>query len=133
MAEPILFVDAEQVLADWLRAELVARGTNVPVSTRVPTSRPAQFVRILRTGGARHSLVTDAAQITVESWATSEPAAASLAQLVRALLGSAPGRVAAVVVYRVTEFSGPANSPDPETETPRYVQTFEIHLRGAAA
>ena len=133
MAEVIVFPDAEQVLCDWLEPALAARGTAVPVTTRVPSPRPARFVRVIRTGGVRATLVTDAPQVTVESFAGTEAAAAALAQLCRALLNAAPGQVAAAVVYKVVELAGPQNLPDPLTDQIRYTQTFEIHLRGAAA
>jgi hypothetical protein len=129
----VLFPDAEQVLCQWLAAALAAKGVTVPVVTSVPSKRPAMFVRLMRTGGARHSVVTDAALITVESFAARESAASSLAQMCRAVLNAAPGNVAAVTVYKVREIGGPQNLPDPVTTQYRYTQTFEVHLRGAAA
>jgi hypothetical protein len=131
-AEPILFPDAEAVLTSWLRGELVTHGTPLPVTTQVPEPRPDEFVRLVRTGGPRASLVTDAASITLEAWAATQDRASDVILLCRALLGAAPGRVAEVPVYLVTEFAGPAYSPDPSSGVPRYVQTFEVHLRGTA-
>lgn len=132
MAEVIVFPDAEQVVGDWLAAELAARGYTVPVGTRAPDPRPgAGFVVLKRTGGTRHSLVTDAALLTAECWADLESGALTLAELVRGLIHSAPGRLAGVKAVR--EASGPGNLPDPVSPQARYTQTFEIHLRGAAA
>jgi hypothetical protein len=129
----IMFPDAELVMCDWLRSALLARGYNVPVATAVPATRPPSFVRLMRTGGARHTLVSDAAQITVECFAVKESAAANLAAICRALIHSTPGQVPAVMVYRVEELGGPQNLPDPSTTQYRYTQTFEVHLRGTAA
>jgi hypothetical protein len=129
----IVFPDAEQLLCDWLRTSLLNRGYNVPVTTSVPATRPPSFVRLMRTGGARRTLVSDAAQITVESFAAKESAALMLATMCRALIHAAPGQLAAAMVYRVEELAGPQNLPDPTTTQARYTQTFEVHLRGAAA
>lgn len=134
MAEVIVFPDAEQVLGDWLSAQLAALGDDTAVSTRAPDPRPGRFVVLQRTGGPRTSLVVDAPQITVECWADEESAASDLAQLVRALLISASGmRTAGTTIYRVREASGPGNLPDPVSPQARYTQVFEIQLRGTAA
>ena len=133
MTEVIVFPDAEQILGDWLAAQLTTQGLTVPVSTRPPDPRPTRFITLRRVGGARANLVTDAALISIESWAEQGSAALVLAQLVRGLLLSAPGRLSTATVYRVREASGPGNLPDPVSEHARYTQTFEVRLRGTAA
>jgi hypothetical protein len=133
VTEVIVFPDVEQILGDWLAEKLAARGSDVPVGTRAPDPRPASFITLKRTGGPRANLVTDAALITVESWADQESAAHDLAQLVRGLLNSAAGQVTAATVYRVRETAGPGSLPDPVSPQARYSQTFEIRLRGTAA
>jgi hypothetical protein len=133
VAETILFPDAEDVIAEYLAAELTALGRGVPVGTRPPDPRPTTgFLVVRRTGGTRYTLVTDAPLVAVEAWAGQESVAYSLAQLVRGLLAAAPGRAPATV-YRVREASGPANLPDPVSPLARYTATYEIHIRGAAA
>jgi hypothetical protein len=37
--------------------------------------------------------------------------------------------VGTTVIYKVTEFSGPANSPDPISATPRHTWTVEVACR----
>jgi hypothetical protein len=131
MGEVIVFPDVEAVVVDFLAEHLSAAGVTIPVSTRVPSPRPARFVRVMRTGGAASSIVTDAAQVTVESYGGSESSTVVLAQFTRGLLRSMPGRVSAPVIYRVDEAGGPSNFPDPLTAQTRYSQTFVIYTRGA--
>lgn len=127
MVELIVFPDTVALLCGVLEDECA-----VPAGTRVPNPRPATFLRLDRTGGPRQTLVSDAAQVTVESWAASEAAAHDLAQLARAVLHTLPGTVVdGVAVYRVDEVSGPANLPDPLSDQARYSQTFAVHVRGA--
>jgi len=127
VAELIVFGDTVALVASVLAA-----GCDVPTGTRVPTDRPSTFIRVIRTGGPRSNLVTDAAQITVESWADTDGEAHDLAQLARAVLHALPGDVVdGVPVYRVEEFSGPADLPDPLSNQSRYSQTFAVHTRGA--
>lgn len=128
-AETIVFPDATLTIVDILEAALPGFGCDVPIGGHVPNPRPAVFVRVLRTGGVRATLVTDAAQVTVESWASRTGDAHDLAQLVRAVLLAAPG---AAGVVAVEELSGPADLPDPESNQHRFTQSFLVHTRGAA-
>lgn len=132
MTEIIVFADVEQLLTDWLPAQLTAHGRTVPVVTRVPTPRPTQFVRVMVTGGARNNMVQDRATVTYEAWAGTESAAASLAQLVRGLINSMPGQViGGVMVYR-SDDGAPVNLPDPDSAQSRYTGVMSLLLRGAA-
>lgn len=134
MNQVVVFPDAAAVVVGHLRAELAARDDSAKVGTRVPNPRPARFVRIRRIGGPRLNLVADRPQLSIESWAATEEQAADLAQLCRGLIHAMRGTtVAGVAIYRVTEFAGPAELPDPTSDQPRYVQTFEIAMRGTAA
>jgi hypothetical protein len=126
--ETILFPTVETVLVGWL-PELLG----VPVATDVPTSRPARWVRVIRTGGPRRGVVLDEAQVTVEAWGTSTEDAAQLAQLARAHIHAMQGRIfAGVLVVRVTAFGGPAWLPDPTSKQHRYTWTEQITVRGTA-
>ncbi|MFT9821152.1 hypothetical protein [Lysinibacillus sp. NPDC056185] len=134
MSAPVEFPDVEALLCVWLRAQLAARGRPVPVATRVPNPRPPAFVTVQRHGGIRATRVSDSPQVGVECWGASDADAHDLAQLVRALLGSLPGQqLDGLPVYRVQEWSGPANLPDPASEQPRYVFELQIHIRGSTA
>lgn len=97
----------------------------------VPNPRPATFVRVFRTGGPKATLVTDAAQLTIESWAADADTAATNAELVRAHINDLPGRtVSGVAFYRVDELSGPAELPDPLSESRRFTWSAAVHVRG---
>lgn len=131
--EPIAFPDTEALLVTYLGAELAARGDSATVHTQIPTTRPARFVVVPRVGGPRRNLVVDSPTIAVESWANTAESAYGLCRIVRALLGALPGRVVdGVPFYRIDEFSGPVNLPDPESYQARYTLTVSLSLRGIA-
>lgn len=105
--------------------------TGLPCVTVVPEKRPERFVRTVRTGGFRRDLVTDQARLTFECWNVRKVDAQADVQVIRGALDGLRGRVLdGIKVHRVDEIAGPADSPDPDTRTPRYVMTFEIALRG---
>ncbi|MFF9088652.1 hypothetical protein ACF1BE_19910 [Streptomyces sp. NPDC014991] len=129
MGAPVGFPDAVALVRAYLRDALVARGADVPVGTRVPSPRPARFVRLERVGGTRLDLVTDRPRLDVHCWGDSEESAADLAALVRALLFAMPGWRGAVA-YDVVEVGGPNTLPDPESQQPRVAFAVEVSLRG---
>lgn len=128
MAEPLIaFEDAEEVAVKHLMAVL----TGVHVSTDVPSPRPAQLVTVLRAGGTRRSLIADSPILIFQAWASNKPDAFDLVKLARAHVHAMPGSfVNDVWVYRVDEVAGPGYMPDPDTNTPRYQFTVQMHLRG---
>ena len=119
MIEAIVFPDAVELVCDHLRIQLAP----TPVVSRVPTTRPAAFVKVTRVGGVRRNLVTDEPTLTIEAWAATEQAAHDLSQLARAHVYAMPGDGD---VYRVTEFSGPALLPDPLSDQPRFSFTVAV-------
>lgn len=128
MAETIVFPDAVAKVRVWLDALLTE-----PVVHAVPHPRPAAFVQLTRVGGTSHDLVVDAAMVAVDCWAATSPAAMTLAQLVRAHLHAMNGEVVdGTAVYAVQELAGPGEVPDPDSDTPRVRQTFQIGLRATA-
>lgn len=131
----ILFPDVPAAVIGALNAQLPAVGfAGVPVRSRVPSTRPARFVLIRRTGGPRVNIVTDAAQLTIEAWAASDADAHDLAQACRAILIGLEGTVTGgVTLYGVNEFSGPAYLPDPESDQARYTWSASVNARGVAA
>lgn len=137
--ELIAFPDAEAVLVSYLNRELSRRGDAANVSTRhpsdveVPTRTGHRFVRVTRSGGPRAHIVADGAQMVVQCWDSDEVAAAELLQLVRALVWAMAGTdVDGTWVYRVQEFSGPVNYPDPDTDMPRYQISMNVSMKGRA-
>ena len=127
----VLFPDIEELLCAWLRAEL----DDVPVGNKLPNPRPDPFVLVQRHGGTRHTIVTDAAQIGLECWARHDYEAHDLLQHCRSLLiYRLPGQILdGHTVYRVDEFGGPSNLPDPASTSPRWVMELQVHVRGIAA
>lgn len=97
----------------------------------IPNPRPTIFVRVFRTGGPKATLVTDAAQLTIESWAPDADIACTNAELVRAYVNDLPGKVVGgSTFYLVEELSGPAELPDPLSESRRFTWTAIVHTRG---
>lgn len=133
MREVVAFPDVEAVLVGWLTVVLPGYGVNQTVSTRVPNPRPAQFIRIQRTGGPRQNIVVDGAQVTYECWDDDATQAAATARIVRAVLLAAHNTEtpSGAVIYQTEEFSGPALLPD-VSEQPRYSWTVRHHVRGVA-
>lgn len=133
--ERILFPDAAAAVISALNAQLSALGfTGVPVRSRVPNPRPARFLLVFRTGGPSVNIVTDAAQLTIEAWATSDVEAHDLAQVARAIVTGIEGTVTGgVTVYGVDQLSGPGYLPDPVSTQSRYTFTVTVNVRGVAA
>lgn len=109
--------------------------TDIPKTvTAVPKDRPPRFVRTIRTGGYMRDVVTDVARLTFECWNSNGKLDAERdAQAVRGALLALPGVLLGdgIKIHRVTEVAGPSDSPDPDTNTPRYVLTHEVHVRGS--
>ncbi len=133
-AEVVVFPDVVEAVTLYLRGELAGRGFTTTVATDVPTTRPAELVRVLRTGGVHHAdpgVPVEQAQITVECWAQAgQGDAHDLAQLCRALLFAARGVVEGVLFCRAEEIAGPAYLPDPLSDDPRYTLTVLLTVRG---
>lgn len=123
MAEGVLFPDVELAVCNALRNPLIG----LPVGNKVPATRPAEFVRVLRTGGLRESMRSEAAQITVEAWAGTEARASLILSQCRAVLNRSDG-----VLFGVHELSGPINLPDPSTAQIRYTMSFQVRARGTS-
>lgn len=123
VAEAVLFRDIEALVCTYLRKPLLG---SIQIGIRIPSTRPAEFIRVMRTGGPRETVASEAAQITVEAWAQSESRASLLLSQCRALLNAADE-----TIYGVRELSGPANLPDPVSSQIRYTQSFQVRARGA--
>lgn len=123
---PIVFADAAALVIDYLKSAM----PTMTVAHDVPNPRPDVFVRVYRTGGPRATIVTDAAQVSIESWAPDADTAMTNAQTARGHINDLPGRVVdGITFYRVDEFSGPAELPDPVSTSRRVTWTASVHLR----
>jgi len=123
VAEGVKFIDVPAVVCSTLRSSALLTG--LYVGTVVPPTRPAEFIRVMRTGGAKETVRSEAAQITVEAWAGTEARASDLLSTARAILNAADAQL-----FGVREFSGPANLPDPTTAQIRFTMSFQIRARG---
>lgn len=90
------------------------------VSSRVPSTRPAAFVKLTRTGGAHRDLVLTDSRILVECWGSTDTLAWDLCSRTWALVhASDTADMGSIVVNRV-ELTDPVNFPDSATGSPRY-------------
>lgn len=104
--------------------------TPLAVAHDVPNPRPTNFVRILRTGGPREG-VLDLVQLTIESWAYAADTAESNAQIVRRHINNMVGAsLSSHPVYKVVELSGPAELPDPLSDSHRVTWNIQAWIRG---
>ena len=130
MSESPFFANAINLLNAFTEAE-----TGIFTGTRVPSERPARFIRTTRTGGFRRDVITDVARITFECWGGTATEAEHDAQTVRDLYFRSRGTVlsnteARFTIHRVEEIAAPADNPDPDSDAARYTLTLEVHLRG---
>lgn len=133
VAETIVFPDGVLTAVTILRAGLTTKGDTASVHREVPAVRPSRWVQVVLTGGDRHTLVSDAKQVTVSAWAGRFDQAAALAELCRGILGAAAGSVVGgVPVYRVDEIGSPYDNPDPVTGSQRVTFSVRLHVRGVA-
>ena len=131
--EAALFADAEALICSYLRGALVPYVGAIHVSTDVPNPRPDDegFIRVIRTGGPQMNIVADGPQLTLEAWCYSAERAAEIMAYARALLHALEGSYFNnVAFYRLTEFTGPQNTADPDSSVCRYTWTFRIGVRG---
>lgn len=124
MVQTLAFPDIEELLSVHLGAVL-----GVPVGTRL--AAVASFVRVLRTGGPAPTRITDSPQVTIEAYHSRESGAIALLGRARRALADLPGtELGGWAVKSVTELGGPANLPDPTTESHRYTFTAVVQIRG---
>lgn len=124
MVQTLAFPDIEDLLCTHLTAVL-----DVPVGTRMASV--SSFVRVLRTGGPAPTRVTDSPQVTVEAYHSRESGAIALLGEARRALADLPGtELDGWAVKSVTELGGPANLPNPTTESHRYTYTAVVQIRG---
>lgn len=119
MPDAIKRRDAETTVRNYLLPYMT-----VPVSTQIPDPRPANFLRILRTGGVIENQFIDRAQITLEGWGDTEDDAADTLATALAWLERAEG-----LVFGLVELAGPANLPDPTSAQIRYTATVLARIR----
>lgn len=116
------FPDSEALVVQFLKMKLGA----VHVSTKVPKTRPAEFVRVWRTGGAAANRVLDQPIITVQAWGVNSH---DLIRQCREWLFNE--YVLMPLVRGVEETTGPYFDPDPGSNEDRYSCSVQLQVRAA--
>jgi len=97
----------------------------VLVSPQMPTTRPAQFIRVSQIGGHQPNVVTDAPRLLIEFWAANRMTASAMARVGGAALRNAAGTVVEGAFIRSwSNESGPVDYPDPDVSDMSRYQVF---------
>ncbi|QTV79485.1 hypothetical protein [Microbacterium sp. NIBRBAC000506063] len=104
------------------------------LGTKIPTAdpKPAEFGRVLTTGGAGRDLVTDTPTLILEGYAVTEQRARDLCALMVAIVEAAAraGSLGGVTCYAARVGSLPSNLPHPQVPTHfRFTATVSVDLR----
>jgi hypothetical protein len=128
--ETVVHPDTVAAVIAHLDAQLPAE---VIVRKDVPNPRPDRLVTVKRSGGPQATRVSDRPQLTIDVRDVADDAVHDLAMTVRALVGgmATGANRAGVIVYRVDEFGGPVDLPDPDDTRPRYRWIVSVHARRA--
>ncbi len=124
-----MFPDAVATTVAYLDSRAVAAGDSVRAHGRVPTTRPARFVRVMQTGSSRRSMAHRDVQLTVECWAPSEPDAERLGDLVHGWLCDMDTPEGHVPQGERGWLGGPYSQEDPLSGSPRHVMTCIVRQR----
>lgn len=122
MAEGVQFPDAELAMCNLLRNPSLG---GLPVVADIPATRPNEFVRVIRTGGPRETLRSEAPILAIEAWAQKKARAVEIANQARAVIDAAQG-----LIFGAVELAGPAYLPDPQSNQIRYTFTVQVRIRG---
>ena len=118
-AEVIVPPDTEAVVIGYLNPLVTP-----PVSSSVPSPRPAAFVRVTASGGEGFvGKIVHRSDVTVEAWATRRVEAFQL-------INECCGRLEASEVF-YAEANAPSWFPDPASEMARYVAVVHLAVRGS--
>jgi hypothetical protein len=135
MTQLVVFPDVTALAIDVISAELDERELTADVASRVPGDRTlgsGPLIVVRSTGGETYDTIFHTAQISVEAWDDDEAQAHDLCQLAVAILRSVAATVVAgTALYKVDITGGPAYSPDPQSEQPRYTVAAALTVRGA--
>lgn len=102
----------------------------VTVTSRVPKTRPAEFVQVRRAGGVPRPPVKELVRLDVFTWAESDPRALELGTDVRTAMWALSGTtLLGVTVYEVDEFKSLDSADDELTGTPRSWSTYALVIR----
>lgn len=118
------YPDAEDLLVDYLQPIV-----GVPVRTRVPRTRPEEWLQVRRSGGVE-DIVRDRPRLDLFAWAGDDGATRDLLMAARSAVHALEGTtLLGPACYGVEEFLGPTRADDRETGTPRMWMTVQLSLR----
>lgn len=131
-AEVAVLTELSTVLPTLGKQLTTAAGT---VGTKIPTRdpKPAEFIRVVATGGPGRDLVTGKHVLALEGYAKREQDARDLCALAVAVVEAAAraGVLGSVPCYAASA-SMPANLPHPDVPTHfRFTSTISVDLRKA--
>lgn len=132
VAELLVAADVEAAFIAELNAALPPVGFDVRTATKIPYSRPNEFVRVVVVGGTDRDLVTDSPTVAVEFFAVKEIRAERGAAYARAVLERAArsGSVGGFTCYSVSTLGRPVNLPiESVPDRFRYTFTCSADLR----
>lgn len=115
--------DVEKAFVAYLNGLLTPK-----VSTRVPATRPASFVRVQVVGGDSPNVALDAPRLLFECWGPDQGAAWALARETWARVSETRASFVGEVWVSSLTMSRPVNFPDPDTASPRYQFTADLRV-----
>lgn len=114
------FPDSEAMLVQFLGEKVFP----LHVGTKVPKDRPAEFVRVWRTGGAAANRVLDQPTLTIQAWGPNSY------ELIRVCREAVLNEYTLMPLVRgVEEITGPYFDPDPGTSIDRYSCSVQLQVR----
>lgn len=142
--EVLIPADAEVAALTELSLMLPAHGfpgltmTAGALGTKLPTAdpKPAEFGRVVATGGAGRDLVTDSPLLVLEGYAVKEQRARDLCAFMVAIIEAAArgGALGGATCYSANLGALPANLPHPQVpDRFRFTSTISVDLRRSAA
>lgn len=133
MAELLLLADAEGAAIRELDDQLPgADEADIPVVGTIPDPRPAEFIRVIASGGTTRDMVTGRHSITIEGWSERKLRAHHLVALGIAIIERAGrrGLLGGLVCHEPEALALPQNLPYPNVDDRfRYVATISVDLR----
>lgn len=123
------FPNPVAAIRTYLNARASDAGSPLLAYGGVPQPRPVRFTRLMLAGATDRSVAHRDARVVVESWAATEAQALEDAGLIHDWLCAMDEDDGHVPQGRDGWFGGPYSQPDPDSESPRYVQTVNLRQR----
>lgn len=120
------YADVTAALVTYLKT----KHPTLTVASRVPSTRPSEWIQVREVGGAQARPVRDSVRVDIFYWHTSEVSAMAGAQLVRTEIHALAGTsTLGVTCYRVDEVLRPRPLDDELSGSPRGWATYTLLVR----